>query len=220
MNGRVYVPALARFLSPDPYVQAPLFSQNFNRYSYALNNPLMYSDPSGEKWWGWALGVLHMLDPIGSVTAATVTLGSAATSAGITASMAMPTSMTFAGTTASIDQGVTFAGAFIKGADWGKRRLKNSFRMLGGMFQEDENKGFWADAGIIASRWTWESIQSWGGYGYSPARRSVHKMLSESLPLGVRKKHASIFALHSKDITNFANAKKRILFITDDTTVK
>ena len=28
-----------------------------NRYSYALNNPLVYSDPSGEKWWHWALGL-------------------------------------------------------------------------------------------------------------------------------------------------------------------
>jgi RHS repeat-associated protein len=48
MNGRVYDPFLARFLSPDPYVQAPDYSQNFNRYSYAFNNPLKYSDPDGE----------------------------------------------------------------------------------------------------------------------------------------------------------------------------
>ena len=48
MNGRVYDPFLARFLSPDPFVQAPDYSQNFNRYSYCLNNPLKYNDPSGE----------------------------------------------------------------------------------------------------------------------------------------------------------------------------
>ena len=47
MNGRVYDPDLGRFLSPDPYVQMPDNSQNFNRYSYALNNPLKYTDPSG-----------------------------------------------------------------------------------------------------------------------------------------------------------------------------
>lgn len=29
----------------------PDFSQNFNRYSYALNNPLSYTDPSGEVAW-------------------------------------------------------------------------------------------------------------------------------------------------------------------------
>jgi len=48
MNGRMYDPLLGRMLSPDNYVQAPGNSQNFNRYSYALNNPLVYTDPSGE----------------------------------------------------------------------------------------------------------------------------------------------------------------------------
>jgi len=48
MNGRVYDPAISMFLSPDPYIQAPTMTQNFNRYSYCLNNPLMYTDPSGE----------------------------------------------------------------------------------------------------------------------------------------------------------------------------
>ena len=47
-NGRVYDPTLGRFLSPDNYVQAPGNSQSFNRYSYCLNNPLKYTDPSGE----------------------------------------------------------------------------------------------------------------------------------------------------------------------------
>lgn len=48
MNGRVYDPLIARFLSPDPYVQMPDNTQNFNRYSYCLNNPLVYTDPDGE----------------------------------------------------------------------------------------------------------------------------------------------------------------------------
>jgi RHS repeat-associated protein len=48
MNGRIYDPDLGRFISPDPYVQMPDNSQNFNRYSYALNNPLKYTDPSGD----------------------------------------------------------------------------------------------------------------------------------------------------------------------------
>jgi|GEM_PF-120694 len=48
MNGRLYDPVLGRFLSPDPFVQMPDFSQNFNRYSYCMNNPLKFTDPSGE----------------------------------------------------------------------------------------------------------------------------------------------------------------------------
>jgi RHS repeat-associated protein len=48
MNGRIYDPVLARFLSLDPYVQAPDFTQGFNRYAYCLNNPFKYTDPTGE----------------------------------------------------------------------------------------------------------------------------------------------------------------------------
>lgn len=48
MNARLYDPLLGRFLSPDPIVQAPEFTQSFNGYTYALNNPLAYTDPNGE----------------------------------------------------------------------------------------------------------------------------------------------------------------------------
>ena len=47
-NARLYDPALGRFLSPDPLIQNPSSTQNFNRYSYCLNNPLKYTDESGE----------------------------------------------------------------------------------------------------------------------------------------------------------------------------
>ena len=48
MNARLYDPVIGRFLSPDPYVQMPDFTQNFNRYSYGLNNPFVYIDENGE----------------------------------------------------------------------------------------------------------------------------------------------------------------------------
>jgi RHS repeat-associated protein len=48
MNGRLYDPLLGRMLSPDNYVQGSTGTQNFNRYSYCLNNPLTYTDPDGE----------------------------------------------------------------------------------------------------------------------------------------------------------------------------
>ncbi len=51
MNGRMYDPLLGRMLAPDNFVQAPGFTQSYNRYSYAFNNPLIYTDPSGEIVW-------------------------------------------------------------------------------------------------------------------------------------------------------------------------
>lgn len=51
MNGRLYDPLLGRMLSPDNYVQLPYSTQSYNRYSYCLNNPLKYSDPTGEIAW-------------------------------------------------------------------------------------------------------------------------------------------------------------------------
>ncbi len=51
MNGRMYDPLQGRFLSPDPYIQNPSDPQNYNRYSYCLNNPLKYTDPTGEFFW-------------------------------------------------------------------------------------------------------------------------------------------------------------------------
>lgn len=50
MNGRLYDPKLHRFLQPDNYVQEPFNTQNYNKYAYVLNNPLKYTDPSGESY--------------------------------------------------------------------------------------------------------------------------------------------------------------------------
>lgn len=51
MNGRLYDPKLHRFLQPDNYVQDPSNTQNYNRYGYCWNNPLKFTDPSGELFW-------------------------------------------------------------------------------------------------------------------------------------------------------------------------
>ena len=58
MNGRLYDPVLARFVSADPHVDNPFDLQSLNRYSYVNNNPLGYTDPTGYfklfgKKWSW-----------------------------------------------------------------------------------------------------------------------------------------------------------------------
>ena len=47
MKGRVYDATIGRFLSADPHIQFVGHTQSYNRYSYVLNNPLAYTDPSG-----------------------------------------------------------------------------------------------------------------------------------------------------------------------------
>jgi len=67
MNGRVYDPILGRFLSPDPFVQAPSYPNAYNRYSYVLNNPLKYVDPSGyQTLTTWYIASVLMNMPDGS----------------------------------------------------------------------------------------------------------------------------------------------------------
>jgi RHS repeat-associated protein len=59
MNGRIYDPLIGRFLSADPILQDPMNGQSYNRYSYVMNNPTNFTDPTGfsriesaaaEKW--------------------------------------------------------------------------------------------------------------------------------------------------------------------------
>ncbi len=47
MNGRLYDPRLGRFLNADPLIGDLFRADSYNSYSYVLNNPLSYTDPSG-----------------------------------------------------------------------------------------------------------------------------------------------------------------------------
>jgi RHS repeat-associated protein len=52
MNGRVYDPLLGKFLSVDPVIGNPDDLQHFNRYGYVANQPLRFTDPSGNCFFG------------------------------------------------------------------------------------------------------------------------------------------------------------------------
>ena len=72
MNGRIYDPVIGTFLSADSFIQSPFNLQNYNRYSYVLNNPLTLTDPSGHFFGliGAFLGAIW-----GTVSTAIVTVG-------------------------------------------------------------------------------------------------------------------------------------------------
>ena len=137
MNGRIYDPYLQRFISPDPYVQDPSNAQNYNRYSYCMNNPLMYTDPSGYKW--------KIFKKIGNaVSAVGKGVANVATSAGkavlnVTHEvMAMPAS--------SVSYVCGFADGAIHGNNVWKeadRCARNSYRITAGLFDKNLKELAW-----------------------------------------------------------------------------
>ncbi|GAA4439043.1 hypothetical protein GCM10023091_20670 [Ravibacter arvi] len=69
----MYDPVLGRMLSPDNYIQELTSTQSYNRYSYAFNNPLAYTDPSGHLvFWdnvilGAFTGAYNLLSNLGNI---------------------------------------------------------------------------------------------------------------------------------------------------------
>jgi len=57
---------MGRFISPDSIVPNFADPQALNRYAYVRNNPLIYTDPSGQSWLGDALHNIfgHIFDDI------------------------------------------------------------------------------------------------------------------------------------------------------------
>jgi RHS repeat-associated protein len=51
-NARLYDPQIGRFMGADSMVEAPYSTQDWNRYTYVGNNPLSFSDPSGQCFLG------------------------------------------------------------------------------------------------------------------------------------------------------------------------
>ncbi|OAV64754.1 Cell wall-associated polypeptide CWBP200 [Bacteroidales bacterium Barb6XT] len=68
MNARLYDPLIGRFFSPDPKMMDGE-TQALNRYSYAMNNPFAYTDPSGE----FVFALIPVLVAVYTVAAAVVT---------------------------------------------------------------------------------------------------------------------------------------------------
>jgi RHS repeat-associated protein len=50
-KARFYSPYLNRFIQPDTIIPKPANPQAFNRFSYVLNDPIRYNDPTGHMMW-------------------------------------------------------------------------------------------------------------------------------------------------------------------------
>ena len=74
LQTRYYDPEVGRFLNRDAVTYAdPETIGGLNLYAYCLNNPVMYSDPTGHApWWDWLLAGIVI---IGSAIAAPLTMG-------------------------------------------------------------------------------------------------------------------------------------------------
>ena len=138
MNGRMYDPVLGRVISPDNYIQAPDNTQSFNRYSYCFNNPLKYSDPSGDIVWTAVTGVVDFF-------------ATALFKGGLD-----PTSSNSRSTAWS---------NYDPTASWSN--TNKAWKIDNGLYKTDPNKSFWGQSWELISRFTWQLPQTALGYGVS-----------------------------------------------------
>lgn len=80
-KARYYNPTLGRFIQADTVVPDARNYQAYNRYAYAANNPLKYTDPSGHSFWGWFKKLFAAF--IGALIGVLVTIASAGALAGV-----------------------------------------------------------------------------------------------------------------------------------------
>ena len=141
MNGRLYDPLSGQFLSPDNNVQSPGFTQNLNRYSYCLNNPLKYTDPDGEFFIG------TILTFIGDF---------------------LKTTLFHGGLSFNKDVRREAWKDFDPSASWSA--TNKAWKIDIGGFKTDPNRTIVGRGLQLLSRWTWELPQTLAGKTFSHTR--------------------------------------------------
>jgi RHS repeat-associated protein len=120
MQGRIYDPTVGRFLTADPIVQSPFWSQGLNRYAYVFNSPMNLVDPSGFSAIGDYFQGLNDAPPEQAVpgyigTGLVAGLAVMAVYEGVSASFAAGTASTVS-TAATQSGGLGSAGPYARGA--------------------------------------------------------------------------------------------------------
>ncbi|MCD4792613.1 MAG: hypothetical protein K8R54_05220 [Bacteroidales bacterium] len=131
-----------------------------------MNNPLKFTDPTGDKWWHWVLGDVLT----GGLLTATATT-TAAVNISVYGSFAATMLPTVVATAYTVTPSLTATyDIFTDPGDWS--RTKNSFQIANGWFRYDKSysgKGdVFRDIWQITSRFTpWENTQTTWGNAYA-----------------------------------------------------
>ncbi len=159
MNGRIYDPLLRRFMSPDNYIQEVYNTQNYNRYGYVLNNPLLYTDPSGESF--LAIGI--------AVVSAVIINGISNSSKNIPFFYGSGKAGTIAGITAVISFGIGSAVSTIGNGLVRASVQAGAHGVVGGAVSEIEGGKFISgfSAGVVSS------LVSSGVEGLGPGEKGI-----------------------------------------------
>ena len=129
-------------------------AQNYNRYSYCMNNPLMYTDPSGYKWKIFKKIGNAVCAAAKAVASVATTVGKAVVSAAVdVAAITTGVPLALAATAVSSVVGVGQV-IFSGGKNW--TILKNDVKIARGLCN--------GSPGQILSRFTWELPQTIVGY--------------------------------------------------------
>ena len=121
-EARYYDPRLGRFISPDSIVTNLRVPQDLNRYTYARNNPMLYTDPSGHCPICIGIGIGILIGVISSgiqsdwdlkstLIGGVIGGASAGVGAGVASSVYSATLSTLGGTWASVAGGVVGGAA-------------------------------------------------------------------------------------------------------------
>ncbi len=165
MNARLYDPKVHRFLQADKYIQDPYNTQNYNRYSYCINNPLKYTDVTGNVF-GADAAVL-----IGVGIALVMYFGNAIINQEPVYIDGVMSTVIFAGFSSALTFGIgefatTITNFFVRS---GFQALAHG--MVQGSLNYIQGGDFWSGAAagsissIASSAWTGGGTSEWQGVG-------------------------------------------------------